>query len=200
MTNQTRLIPTIDSQMSQAEALAQNPLLPAPAEVLAKQVLIEVQYLSFDGLLHQGQVVAHQDVARDIEAFFEQALILKFPIYSVIPIADPRFNFDDEISCNQNNTSGYNYREITGGGKISNHSRGLAFDVNTVQNVYVRYDEAGKETYRLPIAAHYDMNAPGTLYKEHPLVHFMETRGWTWGGSWSPINGPVDYQHFEKPI
>lgn len=184
--------------MSLDEALKQNPISPAPTEVLIKQLLLEVSYISFGGLIHQGQIVVHKDVAADVGAFFKQALTLKFPIYSVIPVADRRFNFDDEISCNQNNTSGYNYREITGGGKLSNHSWGLAFDVNTVQNVYVRYDESGLETYRLPKTAHYDKNAPGTLHKEHPLVHFMETRGWTWGGDWNPINGPVDYQHFEK--
>lgn len=184
--------------MSLDEALKQNPISPAPTEVLIKQLLLEVSYISFDGLIHQGQIVVHKDVAADVGAFFKQALTLKFPIYSVIPVADKRFNFDDEVSCNQNNTSGYNYREITGGGKLSNHSWGLAFDVNTVQNVYVRYDESGLETYRLPKTAHYDKNAPGTLHKEHPLVHFMEDLGWTWGGDWNPINGPVDYQHFEK--
>jgi hypothetical protein len=199
MANQTQLIPIIDSQMSQTEALTQNPLSPAPAEILAMQVLIEVRYISFDGLLHQGQIVIHQNLAIDVEAFFEQALLLEFPVYSVIPVADSRFNFDDEISCNKNNTSGYNYREITGGGKISNHAQGLAFDVNTVQNVYARYDATGRETYRLPATAPYDVNAPGTVYKEHPLVHLMEARGWTWGGNWGPIDGPVDYQHFEKP-
>ena len=193
-------MPIIDSSLSLEEALAQNPLLPAPAEILASQTMLEVKYISFDGLLHHGQIVVHEEVMADVEAFFALALEIEFPIYSVIPVADRRFNFDDEVSCHQNNTSGYNYREITGGGKLSNHSRGLAFDVNPVQNIYVRFDENGKETYRLPATAHYVKDAPGTLYKDHPLVHFMEARGWAWGGNWNPINGPVDYQHFEKRV
>jgi len=198
MANEDCLIPIVDSAMSLDEALTQNPLSPAPVEVLAEQMLLEVKYLGFDKLLHQGQIVVHKDVTTDVEEFFRQALTLEFPIFSIIPIADKRFNFDDEISCNQNNTSGFNYRMIMSTDKLSKHAQGLAFDVNPVQNIYARYDAQGNEIYRLPTQATYNKETVGTLYKEHPLVQLMEARGWFWGGDWGPTNGLVDYQHFEK--
>lgn len=198
MAGETSLEPIIDSALSPEEALGKNPLSPAPEDILKEQTVLQVTYVGFDALFHQGQIVVHKDIARDVEDFFRQALKLQFPIYSVIPIADPRFAFDDEISCNQNNSSGYNYRTIMGSDKLSNHARGLAFDVNPTQNIYVRFDETGKETYRLPATGQYDVKAPGTLFKTHPLVQLMEERGWFWGGDWGPANGLVDYQHFEK--
>lgn len=198
MANKTSLVPIINSALSLESALLQNPLSPAPQDVVEAQVLLEVDCYGFDDLLHHGQIVVHMDVASDVIVFFELALALKFPIQSVIPIADERFHFDDELSCNQNNTSGYNYRTIMGADKLSKHALGLAFDVNPVQNIYVRYGEAGNEIYRLPAGGTYNKFAAGTLTKHHPLVTLMEKRGWFWGGNWGPRNGLVDYQHFEK--
>ena len=37
-----------------------------------------------------------------------------------------------------NNTSAFNYREITGGGRLSNHAYGRAIDINILLNPYIR--------------------------------------------------------------
>lgn len=185
--------------MEQAEALAQNPQSPAPREVLEAQRLIDVEHYGFDGAIHQGQIVAHESAVRDVERFFALARETRFPIEKVIPISHPTYHWDDEFSCVDNNSSGFNYRLKTGSKtELSNHARGLAFDINPVQNIYVRFDKNLKEFFRFPPTAVYDPTASGTLTANHPLVALMKGLGWRWGGDWTPVNGPVDYQHFEK--
>jgi peptidoglycan LD-endopeptidase CwlK len=190
----------VDSGMSCADALAQNPQNLAPVEILESLVLIQVSYYGFDSKMHSGQIVVHKNVATEVILFFEKAAELKFPIAKVVPISDSHYLWDDEVSCCDNNTSAYNYRLIAGTNKISKHARGLAFDVNPVQNIFVRYDKNLNETYRLPPNGAYEPLVPGTLTQEHELVILMKNLGWTWGGDWKPEEGRVDYQHFEKSL
>lgn len=192
--------PSIDSRLSRKEALTQHPDRKAPSAILKNLSLVNVLYMGFDGLIHQGQLVIHKDLASEVESFFAFALTLRFPIESVIPISDARFLWDDETSCGQNNSSGFNYRTIAGSDVLSKHSFGWAFDINPAQNIYIRYDKNGKEISRLPHGAKYKRNAVGTLSTNHPLVTHMKSLGWTWGGDWTVESGRIDYQHFEKVL
>ena len=190
----------IDSDAAKEDILMQNPDRPAPGHILNSQDILEVQYYGFDGALHRGQIVMHKDVARDVEVFFKTALAMGFPLSKVIPISDKKYAWDDAVSCNDNNSSGYNYRLIMGTDRMSKHASGLAFDINPVQNIYVRYDENMREIFRLPKEGVYDKDAAGTLTGDHPLVTLMKGLGWDWGGDWKPQSGRIDYQHFEKTI
>lgn len=141
----------------------------------------------------------HQAVVSDVADFFALALALTFPIEKVVPISHEKYQWSDELSMADNNTSGFNYRTIMGTNHLSNHALGRAFDVNPRQNVYLKRDKEGREVFCLPEGAIYDENAKGTLTSTHPLVIFMKERGWVWGGDWQREDGVVDYQHFEKP-
>jgi peptidoglycan LD-endopeptidase CwlK len=188
----------IDSALTKQAALQDAPDLPAPADIRRALEVIPVTYVGFDALIHRGQIVIHATLAADVQSFFDLALAIQFPITSVIPIADARFLWNDRISCDRNNTSGYNFRSITGNPKkLSAHAAGLAFDVNPLQNVYLKYDDQGQEACRIPAHGSYNPNAPGTLTELHPLVQHLKERDWTWGGDW---NNPKDYQHFEKVL
>jgi hypothetical protein len=147
-----------------------------------------------DGLVHQGQLVLDADLVDDVQKVFALALKEKFPIRSVIPISDKRFRkdgrWDDELSMEADNTSSFNYREITGGGRMSNHAYGRAVDINTFENPYVKGDTV------LPHGAHYDPKVVGTFTADSPIVREFLRLGWAWGGDWT---SPIDYQHFEKP-
>jgi hypothetical protein len=188
----------VDSNMTAAEILAQNPRNPAPTEVLENLEIVTVEYFGFDNKKHRGQIVMHKDWVSDVKEFFAEALRLQFPIEKVIPISHSKYLWDDERSCEDNNSSGYNYRIILGTNRLSRHANGLAFDINPVQNIYIRHDEKGNETYRSPKNGMYDKNAKGTLTQGHPLVSLMRQKGWMWGGDWKKEDGVVDYQHFEK--
>lgn len=191
---------SVDSAMSQEEMLLQNPKMQAPLEVLTQLECRDVAYYGFDGNIHQGQIIMHNKAIEDVVLFFKQALLLHFPIQSVIPISDTKYKWDDETSCDSNNSSGYNFRYIAGTTKMSNHARGLAFDINPVQNPYIKYNEESVELWRAPKNAAYDTSIPGTLFRGHPLVELLKSKGWKWGGDWKKEEGPVDYQHFEKVI
>ena len=188
----------IDSAMTHEEVIAQNSLSPAPQEILEKIVVLEVMYLNYNYEIHVGQIAIHQDVADDVKDFFRLALEQKFLIEKVIPVSNEKYGWDDGRSCADNNSSGYNYRCIAGTNKLSYHARGCAFDINPVQNVYIKYDEKQREIFRVPKDVLYDERVKGTLTKNHPLVVFMKEHGWIWGGDWTPEEGRIDYQHFEK--
>jgi poly-gamma-glutamate synthesis protein (capsule biosynthesis protein) len=168
----------------------------AAAQIQDALVSVSVRYRDFSGREQVGNILLHNLVADTVHDFFVQALALRFPIHSVIPIQDERFNGDDALSCAANNSSGYNDRLITGSSLISKHAIGCAFDINPQQNPYIRY-EHNEPIYTIPEPAEYNPSTPGTLNSEHPLVSYMKERGWTWGGDWTAESGRIDYQHFE---
>lgn len=188
----------IDSKLSLHEALTENPNHPCPEDIIRSLGLIEVTYLGFDKQQHAGQIVVAKSVIIEVASFFRQALAMEFPIEKVIPVADPRYRWDDEELMADNVSSGFNYRTIAGTDTVSQHGRGLALDINPRQNPYIRY-EYGQEIVQPPGAV-WDKNALGTLNAEHPLVRTMKRLGWEWGGNWAPESGRVDYQHFEKSL
>ncbi len=114
--------PIIDSRMTEKEAF--EGLDPkCPPDIRNRQKVVKLKYYSSDGKIHQGQLVIDAQLEHDIKKVFELALMEHFPIYSVIPISDKHFrkdaSWDDELSMEANNTSAFNYREITGGGRLS---------------------------------------------------------------------------------
>jgi hypothetical protein len=165
-----------------------------PDEIRKRQRLVTVKYYSTDKQVHQGQLVIDKELVSDIKQVFKLALKERFPVYSVIPISDKRFRkesrWDDELSMEANNTSAFNYREVTGGGRLSNHAYGRAVDINTFLNPYIK----GKII--LPHGATYDPGIDGTFTAESSIVREFLRLGWAWGGNWT---SPTDYQHFEKP-
>lgn len=192
--NGTSKHPIIDSWMTEKEAF--DGLDPkCPAEIRKRQKVITLKYYSSDGKLHRGQLVIDGELKNDIKKVFALALKEHFSIYSVIPISDKRFRkdgrWDDELSMEANNTSAFNYREITGGGRLSNHAYGRAIDINTFLNPYI------KDGTVLPHGAQYDPNISGTFTSDNSIVRAFLQLGWDWGGNWT---SPKDYQHFEKPL
>jgi hypothetical protein len=189
--------PIKDSELSLEEALRQNPEFLCPPEILERQRLIPVRYFGLsDGLYHEGQIVVEERLGEDVTLLFEEMVRQRFPIWSAVPIADPRFNFDDEASMSANNTSGFNYRRILNKDKLSLHARGLAIDINPANNPCIHKD--GKVE---PAGAIYDPRLPGTLTAAHPIVRFLKSRRLQWGGGWDlEARGKVDYQHFFKEL
>lgn len=177
----------VDSQMCLNESLI-GASVDCPPHILRQQCLLHVEYLSFDGNIHQGQILVHREVQDDVKSFFEEAVELNFKISTVIPLADKRFSWSDDASMDLNNSSGFNFRYIAGTSELSMHAFGKAFDINPRQNPCY----SGKSIR--PLGGLYDPRMEGTLFQEHPLVVKMIARGWTWGGTWKTMK---DYHHFE---
>jgi hypothetical protein len=149
--------------------------------------LISVEYFSFDDKLHRGQILIHKDLVKDIIEIFQIIKKKKFPIGKVVPIN--RYNWSDDLSMEDNNTSAFNYRFVKGTKKLSNHALGRAIDINPRLNPQIK---KGKTS---PANSKYDKNVEGTITSNSFLVKEFTKRGWKWGGHWKSMK---DYQHFEK--
>ena len=166
-----------------------------PKDVLRRQDVITFEHWGFDDKIHLGHVVMDARLATDLKHVFDLARDIHFPIGMAMPLSDPRFlnkrhHWDDELSMSANNTSGFNYRKMTGEkDKLSPHAYGLAIDINPMQNPYI------KDGTILPKGAIYDEQAPGTFHANHPIVLKFKELGFEWGGDWKSLK---DFQHFEK--
>ena len=176
----------IDADMSFEQAVAGSP---APKAVIDSLCLIDVNYYSFDGKIHKGQLVINKAVKKDIEDIFKLILKEKFPIGKCIPIV--KYKWSDDASMEDNNTSSFNYRFIAGTKRISNHSYGKAIDINPFKNPVEHKD--GRIS---PKGAKYDSTAPGTFTAENPIVKEFLKRGWRWGRNFTEYH---DNHHFDKP-
>ena len=176
----------VDSAMTLEESLLGSK---APAEILEELVLLNVEYLSFDGKILRGQLVLRKDRVEEISDAFAVMRRDGFPVEKCIPIVN--YSWDDDASMADNNTSMFNYRNIAGTKKLSRHSWGVAIDINPGQNPAVY--PSGKVS---PPGATYKPEEPGTLTRESSVTRFFLEHGWTWGGNWTRV---LDWQHFEKP-
>lgn len=160
-----------------------------PQSILENLSLVNVYYYGFDEKLHKGQLIVHKDVVLEIIEIFEFIRENRFPINKVVPVN--RYDWSDEKSMQDNNTSAFNYRYISGTRVISNHAAGLAIDINPMLNPYIKNGNS------LPENCVYDTTQAGTISSSSQLVLEFKQRGWQWGGDWNSIK---DYQHFEKKL
>jgi hypothetical protein len=148
---------------------------------------VQLSYVGFDGAAHQGELVLHEDEARDVAGVFGRLYELRFPIRRMRLVDD--YGGSDARSMAANNTSAFNCRRSTGGSSWSEHSYGWAVDINPVQNPYVHGD-----TVQPPKGAAYVDRSPlrkGMLTRA--VRRAFRDIGWSWGGAWTTRK---DYQHF----
>ncbi len=160
----------------------------APQVIIDELVLTDVYYYSFDNKLHKGQLVIHKTLEKDIKEIFFLLRENKFPVKKVLPIV--MYDWSDNESMKDNNTSAFNYRFIAGTKRLSNHSYGRAIDINPFQNPAVYKN--GKIS---PPGAVYNKSKAGTIVDDDFIVRAFLDRGWRWGGHWNSLK---DYQHFDK--
>jgi hypothetical protein len=172
----------IDSHITLAEALMGKEI-PNTKNLR----IIDVEYYSFDNGLHRGQVVIHKDLAENVKEIFTLIKEKKFPIKKVDPIN--KYDWSDEASMKDNNTSAFNYRVISGTRTFSTHSLGRAIDINPFLNPQIKNGQT------FPEGAVYNKYSRGTITANSWLTHEFYKRGWRWGGNWKFTQ---DYQHFEK--
>jgi peptidoglycan L-alanyl-D-glutamate endopeptidase CwlK len=175
----------IDSNLSLEEAIGHHVV---PDQIKKELCLVEVEYYALDGKLHRGQLVIHNSLKEDVVNIFRELKENRFPVAKIIPVS--RYDFSDDKSMEDNNTSAFNYRTIDGSKKLSNHALGRAIDINPLLNPEI------KGISIRPHNAKYDPTVPGTITTDSFIVKNFKNRGWKWGGDWKQSK---DYQHFEKP-
>ncbi|MGW6979198.1 M15 family metallopeptidase [Streptomyces sp. NPDC054932] len=162
---------------------------PVPPERLR---LVRMNHWGFDGKVHRGELVVHEDVVAPVLQVFGKAFAAHFPIRRMRVMAE--YGGSDAAAMADDNTSAFNCRPVTGdAGRLSRHSWGDAIDINPVENPYV--DVQG--TSHPPNArAHLDRSRarPGMITADGVVTRAFREVGWYWGGRWSP----PDYQHFSE--
>lgn len=155
---------------------------------------ITVTYWGFDDKEHIGEMIVHKKLAHEVTDIFKELYEGKFPIEKIRLIDE--YDAKDELSMADNNTSAFCSREVTGQkGVFSNHSYGIAIDINPVQNPYIKGEIVlPKEGNTYLDRSHV---RKGMIIKGDVCYNAFKSRGWTWGGEWKSLK---DYQHFEKKI
>jgi hypothetical protein len=153
--------------------------------------LVEVTHLDFEGAVKTGELVVAAPVADDIIGVFRQLFEAEFPIASLKRI--DHFGGDDMASMTANNSSAFNSRRIYNTDRLSNHSYGLAVDINPLLNPVVDGDAVR------PIAGQEFLDRadvrPGMIVRPGPVVAAFDAIGWEWGGDWQSFK---DYHHFQR--
>lgn len=156
-----------------------------------------VRVLHYDakGKVHQGEIVCNKAIADDLVDIFRQLYKAKYPIERIRPIDE--YGADDERSMSDNNTSSFCYRTVDGTARLSKHATGMAIDINTRYNPYVR-----KRNGRLLVSptngrpyADRTKSFPYKIKKGDLLYRLFIQHGFRWGGNWRSMK---DWQHFEK--
>lgn len=176
-------LPVVDSHMSRSQAIGSST---APQSIRSRQAVVRVSYFGFDHRLHRGQIVVDRALAREVQGIFAEILSSRFPIARVIPVS--KFGWSDLKAMEHNDTSGFNYRTVFGGHRLSDHASGRAIDINPIQNPDAHL--AGR------VGGSHRPGRPGTITRDSAVYRAFVRRGWKWGGLWS---GKKDYQHFYKP-
>lgn len=156
---------------------------------------LRVLHWDYDQRPHQGELVCNKLIADKLLKIFQELYRQHYPIQRMrLP---DEYDADDERQMRDNNTSCFCYRKIHGSKKLSYHARGLAIDINTLYNPYVRYDKKGRIIVQPTTGKPYADRSANYRYKikEGDLCHLLFTHyGFSWGGSWRSMK---DYQHFE---
>jgi len=173
----------IDSDYTFSEAIAGSS---APKYIIDKLKLITVHYVSTDGRIHRGQILTNSHIADDLSEMFDFMLYHDFVVEKVIPIV--RYNWDDSLSMDDNNSYSFCYRNAS----YSKHAIGMAIDINPRFNP-VRWKIGNLPNE--PEGAVMDTTVNGTFFEGHLVVEEFRKRGFRWGHSFLKY---YDDHHFEK--
>ena len=164
---------------------------PIPLEDLR---YLHVLYKDLKGVTHGGELICNVYIASDVLDIFSALFLADYPIERVRLVDE--YNADDETSMRDNNSSCFNFRFISHTTKISKHGLGLAVDINTLYNPYVKTVD-GKLIIEPATAEEYTDRSKSFPYKieKGDLCYKLFTeKGFEWGGEWKTVK---DYQHFE---
>ena len=156
---------------------------------------VHVWHMGFDGEAKEGELVVNKAIADDVLAIFEELYKADYPIEKVRLVDE--YDADDEASMSDNNSSAFNFRFISHTTRISRHGLGMAVDINTRYNPYVKTVD-GKLSIEPANGADYvdrSKDFPHKIDHEDLCYKLFKEHGFTWGGDWTHSK---DYQHFER--
>ncbi|MBR0178753.1 MAG: M15 family metallopeptidase [Bacteroidales bacterium] len=157
---------------------------------------LRVLHHDADGNAVVGEMVCNVLIANDLIEIFKALFEAGYPIEKMRLI--DHYDSDDEASMRDNNTSCFNQRPITAGGRMSRHSFGMAVDINPKYNPYCKVKASGNKVVKPEGSVDYLNRSESFSYKivKGDLCYrLFKQHGFRWGGDW--VSGK-DYQHFER--
>ena len=144
--------------------------------------------------MQKGRLICNKKIGQKVLAAFQKLFDNAYQIEKIRLIDD--YNGNDEASMRDNNTSCFNYRKIAGSNKLSNHSFGLALDINPLYNPYVKRTKTSTIVSPETASKYADRTRPfpHKIDKDDLAYQVFAEQGFFWGGSWISVK---DYQHFD---
>lgn len=167
----------------------------------------ELRYLRLlhrnaEGVPQRGEIIVNVAIADKVLSIFKQLYSEGYRIERIVLIDN--YDADDEKSMQANNTSSFNFRYMTGSTKkISKHGLGLAIDINSLYNPYVKKNHDGTWHIEPASAKEYAFerdsrkDIPYKIDRNDLAYKLFKEAGFEWGGDWRSVK---DYQHFEYDL
>ena len=155
---------------------------------------LHVLHKGFDGETHEGEIICNAYIVYDLIDIFQKLYLANYQIEKIKLVDE--YNADDETSMRDNNSSCFNFRFISHTTRVSKHGLGLAIDINTLYNPYIKEID-GKKILEPATAEKYTdrtKNFPHKITADDLCYKLFKEHGFEWGGEWTDRK---DYQHFE---
>jgi hypothetical protein len=173
-----------------------SPGCPVPLDDLR---VLHFNYWGFGGNVERGPMVVNASVADDVLWVFHQLFNARFPIKRVAlatPFRPHSFAQHRRITSHRSVTASFNCRPVVTAlgpaDTFSQHSYGLAIDLNPLQNPYVTSDGFVRNRAAEPYLDR-TRQLEGMIHEGDVVFRSFAAIGWSWGGDWS---GDKDYMHF----
>lgn len=155
-----------------------------------------VQHYDYKGKIQSGELVVNKKIANNTVKVFYELFQKKYPIQRMKLIDD--YGADDETSMEANNTSAFNFRNVSGSSNLSKHAYGLAIDINPKINPYIKgstiLPKNGKSYTQRDVSKCKGKYKDNMIHKNDVAYKIFTKYGFSWGGNWNSLK---DYQHFE---
>ena len=157
---------------------------------------LKLLYCGFDDETHEGELVCSKYIAEAVLSIFEELYKAGYQIEKVRLVDE--YDADDERAMSDNNSSGFNFRTISYSTQISKHGYGMAIDINTLYNPYVKMLNGRLNIEPANAGPYVDrtQDFPHKIDENDLCCKLFMQHGFEWGGSWDYAK---DYQHFEMP-
>lgn len=157
---------------------------------------IRVQHYDYKGKIQSGELIVNKKIANNTVKVFYELFQKKYPIQRMKLIDD--YGADDETSMKANNTSAFNFRNVSGSSRLSKHAYGLAIDINPKINPYVKGSKVlpsnSKAYTQRDVSKCKGKYKDNMIHKNDVAYKIFTKYGFSWGGNWNSLK---DYQHFE---
>jgi hypothetical protein len=150
---------------------------------------VTVGFRGFDGLAHTGEMLVHKSAAEGLVKVFGRLFAEGYPIEGMRVTGSAGLTAPP--TGDDNMTDAYACRPVRDSKVWSQHSYGLAVDVNPFQNPYHKGEIVLPEL----ATSYLDRGTvrPGMILPDGPVVKAFAAIGWKWGGDYHSLK---DYMHF----